>query len=91
MHVKDFVISWTSATQNVPYEFQSIMHYNAFAASISDSEPTIIPFPWHNVSLHELGSSPLPTDYDYLHINFLYCEGDLVCNSEKFQKIMHFI
>ena len=87
-HLKDFVIIGMSATQNVPYEFKSIMHYDAFAASINDSEPTIIPFPWYNVSLHELGSSTVPTEYDYLHINLLYCEGELFCSSQKFQQIM---
>ena len=86
--MNNFVVDMASATQNVPYEFKSIMHYGAYAGCIDATKPTIIPILKYNVSLAELGSSKLPTEYDYLHINLLYCAGNLCRDAIKIPAIL---
>lgn len=60
-------------TQSVPYDHRSIMHFLSDQYSVN-SEPTIVPRR-PNILLNEVGASPSPTAYDYLHITLLYCEG----------------
>ena len=62
-------------TQGVPYDYYSIMHYEYFAAS-KNNLPTMLPLN-PNIRPKDLGSASLPTEYDYLHINLLYCQGDV--------------
>lgn len=68
-----------SSTQGLPYDYASIMHYHAYVFS-SPSHPSLIIVPV-NISIQSmvLGSSPVPTEYDYLHINFKYCGGKNHC------------
>ena len=61
-------------TQGIPYDHRSIMHYKSSIYSIF-GETTILPL-IAGVNVTDLGSAPLPTEYDYLHINLLYCQGD---------------
>ena len=60
-------------TQGVPYDYHSIMHYRSSSYPII-KEPTILSL-IDSVNVSDLGSAPLPTEYDYLHINLLYCQG----------------
>ena len=68
-----FKISESSSTQNLPYDYHSIMHYKAFEFS-KNITPTIQSL---NASIPQcsLGNSGVPTSFDILHINLLYCEG----------------
>ena len=61
-------------TQGIPYDYHSIMHYKSTMHS-NTGEPTILPS-IASMNATDLGSAPLPTEYDYLHINLLYCQGD---------------
>ena len=60
-------------TQGVPYDYKSIMHYECFAAT-KNYHHVMRPLTLE-VTPQDLGSAALPTDYDYLHINLLYCPG----------------
>ena len=73
--MKDFVIDQTSTSQNVPYDYKSIMHFAAYTGT-SQAYPTIFPNFNSDLTILDLGNSNLPTEYDYLHINLLYCEGE---------------
>ena len=61
-----------ATTQGLPYDIESVMHYDARSYSIN-GQPTMV----------SLVSTPItpcyyreyPTKYDYLHINLLYCKG----------------
>ena len=61
-------------TQGVPYDYHSIMHFKSSAHPVTGNS-TIVPL---GVELKkaDLGSALSPTEYDYLHINLLYCEGE---------------
>ena len=61
-------------TQQVPYDIKSLMHYTAFAFTKDSTKPTIVPLD-PQIKLESLGSSHIPTYFDLLHINFLYCKG----------------
>ena len=70
-----FKVSQSSTTQNLPYDYHSIMHYKAFELS-KNTTPTIKSL---NASVPEcsLGNSKVPTSLDILHINLLYCDGKM--------------
>ena len=60
-------------TQGVPYDYHSIMHYSCFFGS-KNSWPTLLPLV--SMDTKEVGVAELPSEYDYLHINLLYCGGE---------------
>ena len=61
------------STQGIPYNYQSIMHFDAFTYS-KNEQPTITPRN-KSIPLSFLGQCTLPNYYDYLDINLLYCGG----------------
>ena len=72
----DFVVhQQISTTQGLPYDYESVMHFEAKALSLNNFYPTITPL---NVSVSPniLGSADSPTKLDYLHLNLLYCGGN---------------
>lgn len=60
-------------TQGVPYDYHSIMHNSCLFASKNGS-PTLLPLV--SMDTNEVGVAKLPSEYDYLHINLLYCGGE---------------
>ena len=70
----NFIVSHRHISQGIPYDYLSIMHYKAYAAS-KNRRLTIQPVN-SSMSLEVLGSAPSPTSFDYLHINLAYCEGE---------------
>ena len=72
-YAKNFQLVDEAATNDIPYDFDSIMHYDAYAFS-SNNEPTIEPLD-DSVSLDRLGQRDRLSQYDLDHIRELYCEG----------------
>ena len=74
-YAKNFDILGGTTFQGVPYDFRSIMHirHNAFSNEIHCTS-TVVPC---NLTIpsSELGNSYIGTDFDFLHINLLYCQG----------------
>ena len=60
-------------TQGLPYDIHSIMHFSSFACSVN-GRPTMTLHP-HGYLLPTQTKQDMPTVYDYLHINLLYCHG----------------
>lgn len=60
-----------TASQRMPYDFDSIMHYDAFAFSIN-AQPTISPVD-DFVELNRLGQRVRLSATDVVHIKDLYC------------------
>ena len=60
--------------QGIPYNYYSIMHYNAYTYSSND-KPTLVPLD-HNVPVEILGTASYPSNLDLLHINTMYCDGE---------------
>ena len=72
-----FDVEYTSTTQELPYDFSSTMHFqhDAFAyPNQSTLEPLSL-----RIAKKDLGSSVTGTEFDFLHINLLYCQGIVVC------------
>ena len=63
------------SAQALPYDIHSIMHYKSFSCS-SNGEATMTLYP-HGCFLPMWKKQDMPTVYDYLHINLLYCHGKL--------------
>ena len=64
----------------VPYEYGSMMHFQSRQYSISNDR-TIVPLiGWAKLGMSNQASElqSYPTKLDYLHINLLYCEGELI-------------
>jgi hypothetical protein len=55
-----------------PYDFLSIMHYAQTAFASDRSKPTMIPNAGYSSFAGIMGTSPRPTDLDYVAINHLY-------------------
>ena len=72
-----FDVEFTSTNQGLPYDFSSIMHFqhNAFAYP---NQSTLEPLSGE-IPKEELGRSVTGTEFDFLHINLLYCQGNVVC------------
>ena len=70
----DFKRERELTTQEVPYDYASIMHYGEFCAS-ANGQRTILPVR-NSTEAVFLGQFQYPTDYDYLHVNLLYCSGE---------------
>ena len=70
---KNFQIFPKYISQEIPYDYASIMHYPASEFS-KNGQVTIVPAN-NSVSPDVLNSAITPTPYDYLHVNFLYCGG----------------
>ena len=71
----NFEINPLTSTQGLPYDYKSIMHYRCTAFRRKDFNGfSIIPV---NSSIPPdlLGSAIEPTEYDFLHINLMYCGG----------------
>ena len=72
-----FDVEFTSTSQGLPYDFSSIMHFrhSAFAyPNQSTLEPLSL-----RIAKEDLGSCAAGTDFDFLHVNLLYCQGNVVC------------
>ena len=68
-----FDIDGESTFQRLPYDYMSIMHYNAMQFSRNgfytlDSRNA-------SISPALFGGSKSPSELDYMHINLLYCHG----------------
>ncbi len=61
-----------ASTQGVPYDYTSIMHYDAWAFS-RNRQPTIEPKD-NSVPLNNIGQRNDFSGKDLQHINALYCE-----------------
>ena len=78
---KMFEVEFTSTTQGLPYDFSSIVHFQHYLFAYphqSTLEPLCLRIP-----KEELGSSVTGTEFDFLHINLLYCQGNVVCLHEN--------
>ena len=64
-----------SSTQELPYDYRSIMHFSSTEYSFKYPRQTLAPL---NRTVAQLGGSSYPTRLDYLHINLLYCEGTCI-------------
>ena len=62
-----------STTNDVSYDYDSIMHYDAYAFSRND-QPTIEPLD-DSISLDRLGQRTHLSKLDLDHIKELYCQG----------------
>ena len=63
-----------AGTQGVPYDYESIMHYSAFSGT-KNKQRVIVPL--GNIPKPLLlGKLDYPSEYDYLHVNLLYCKGE---------------
>ena len=71
-----FDLEFASTTQRLPYDLSSIMHFqhNAFGYP---HQSTLEPVN-HTIPKKQLGISVTGTDLDFLHINLLYCEGNVL-------------
>ena len=65
------VSSREATTQGVPYDFESVMHYSAYAFSRND-RPTIVPKD-NSIPLSFLGQRNGFTERDIQHARALYC------------------
>ena len=67
-----------ACSQLLPYDIYSIMHYGSYSAS-ANGMPTLLHYSSpHNQDTAELvkvNMTRVPSKYDYLHLNLLYCEG----------------
>ena len=71
----NFEINQLASTQGLPYDYKSIMHYPCTAYVRKDRGSfSIIPVN-SSIPPRLLGSSIEPTEYDFLHINLVYCGG----------------
>ena len=75
-HWQEFEIGDELIAQGLPYDYASIMHYGHCAGS-KNGQPTILPIN-HSIQPKVLSGSELPSEYDYLHVNLLYCGGENV-------------
>lgn len=93
---QDFIgnfFMWTYGTirfsdVNFPYEYGSMMHYEAYAFS-NNNQPTIIPYD----SRYEktMGQRDRATFYDYKQINRLYCmRQGIISNRGNFSILIQF-
>ena len=64
-----------STTNDVPYDYDSIMHYDAYAFS-RNNRPTIEPLD-DSVPLDRLGQRTHLSQLDLDHIKELYCQGTI--------------
>ena len=64
--------------QQLPYDIYSIMHYGSYCFS-ANGMPTLLyyssPHSQDTAKLVKVNRTSVPTEYDYLHVNLLYCEG----------------
>ena len=78
---RQFEVERYASSQNLPYDFHSIMHFRHNQYAYRSEQSTIIP---KNDALSKdiLGSSDSPTALDFLHINLVYCGGKVLnaCN-----------
>ena len=69
-------------TQGIPYDYGSVMHYNAYAFS-RNGNPTIEPLQ-NGVSLNDLGQRNGFSESDRQHVLSLYCnDGGMLIMSNK--------
>uniref|UniRef100_A0AC34QLN0 Metalloendopeptidase n=1 Tax=Panagrolaimus sp. JU765 TaxID=591449 RepID=A0AC34QLN0_9BILA len=61
------------STYGVPYDYYSIMHYNAYAAAINPSKPTLTPLTQTARFLQVIGQRKKLSDRDVELLNTLYC------------------
>ena len=73
--IKDF-----TTTQNLPYDYASIMHYSH---STYSGKSELVPRN-RSIPLDYISSAEEPTELDYLHINLAYCNG-----TEKDMQFIH--
>lgn len=71
-------------TQGVPYDYDSIMHYGAYAFS-RNSRPTITPLV-KDFPLRRLGQRERLSTRDVEHIHTLYCKSGELCMLNKADK-----
>ena len=71
--IDEFTLNFITTTQNLPYDYQSLMHFPSHAYSIN-GKPTLKPLD-ESINESYLGSSNTPTEIDYYHIKMLYCKG----------------
>lgn len=76
---RQFEIGQNVTSQRVPYDYFSTMHYEWDTGTVN-GEPTILPVN-KSIAVDILGSAKIPTEYDYLHLNLLYCGGTLAIHS----------
>ena len=65
-----------AGTQGVPYDYASIMHYDEFEGS-KNGKRVIVPLGIIPEGVI-LGQVEYPSEYDYLHVNLLYCKGEYI-------------
>ena len=71
-HWDDFTVDYNSEAQGIPYDFESIMHYGKFTGTKNEQQ-VIVPYGnW------DPGKLDYPSQYDYLHVNLLYCNREYI-------------
>ena len=70
----NFRVEEKSTSQGLPYDFESIMHYQNNTFSTSLEKLTLLPKN-ANIPSSRLGISQNGTTLDFLHVNILYCGG----------------
>ena len=65
-----------STSQGLPYDFSSIMHFRHNAFSYHRHKSTVVS-QTRTIPKAKIGNSDTGTEFDYLHINILYCGGKL--------------
>ena len=67
--------------QEIPYDYDFIMHYGAYDFAKNRRVPVIIPSD-SNISPNRLGQRHMLSPYDIMQVNIRYCPGMIV--TEKF-------
>ena len=60
--------------QGIPYDFDSLMHYGAYAFAINRNVPVIEPRD-SSISISRLGQRDKLSPYDIMQVNIRYCPG----------------
>ena len=72
------ILDDNTSTQGMPYEYRSIMHPTVCSFGKGRNKQTIVPLNIRGTC----SDTGYPTVLDVLHINILYCEGNIyACNS----------
>ncbi|CAJ0934391.1 unnamed protein product, partial [Mesorhabditis belari] len=64
----------TFTTYGVPYDYASVMHYNAYTAAVDYTKPTLIPIYNADANIRVMGQRDSMTKRDVEILNKMYCK-----------------